>query len=1111
MNHVFYKTSKTLLVAIVLLTLPALGVAKGTTSAIRGVISTPAGNPATGISVRAVDTRTGRVSTATTNASGSFLIDQLAVGGPYTVRISSGQYGTQSVTGINIGLDATFDFDLTLQAQAKEEVVVQATALDTAQTALGPSSSFSYDDLQNLPAINRDIRDVIRLDPRVYVDEDFVDAVQCVGANPRFNSLTVDGVKLNDNFGLNSNSYPTQRMPFPYDAIETVALELSPFDVQYGGFTACNVNAVTRSGSNEYEGRVWIDYTDSDLKGDKLEGDSVPIGTFDEKRWGFSFGGAIIPDTLFFFGAYEKADGADVFSRCAGDQSCGTPVEGVTQAQVDRIAAIARDLYGYEPGENILNAPNEDEKLLIRMNWYLTDQHEAAVTYNFNDGFNISEADGDDNEYEFSNHFYSRGAELNTWVGQVFSDWTDNFSTELRVGYSELDATVKTQNEQGFGEVRIETYADVDGDGSFTRANVYLGGDDSRQSNDLDYETFNLKLVGTWQVGDHVISGGYEREDIDVFNLFVQHSVGEYRFDESNTDFDGNPVGCNSSRPSGCIDQFEAFQPDDIYYDNAPSLNPDDAAASFGSTVNSLYVQDEYTFHDHDLTVVAGLRYDWYESSDLPRENANFVARYGYSNSRNFDGESVFQTRFGFTWEVSDALSVRGGFGLYSGGNPNVWLGNNYQNDGVTLIRTRERDGGVHRLNIDPSRSLLTEPLGADGNGRPIYDAPQTMIAAVQGGTSDGGVNAIDPNYEIPSTWKYSLGASYYFDSGHILSGDVIVSRAEDSSFIRDATLVEISKAPDGRPVYYASDISVPGCATDPVGTGPACDRLFNGDFILSSVDGPDARQLSYSATLSKKYDFGLDWTFGYAFTESDDVHPMTSSVAFSNYFLIAVDDGNSPRHSTSNYEIPHRMILRVNYEKEFFAGLTTRVSLVGTRNAGRPFSYTFSEQAMFVRGPFFFPDDDRSLLYMPTGPDDPRVRFAPGFDQDAFFAYAAENGLDKYAGHVVPRNTGSSAWWTKFDLRVSQELPGFHEDHRAKAYFVVENLGNLLNDDWGVLYQRGFPRTAPIVEASYLTYRTPNDYSDDPYVFESFIPEGQSRSTEPSLWSIRFGINYNF
>jgi len=262
---------------------------------------------------------------------------------------------------------------------------------------------------------------------------------------------------------------------------------------------------------------------------------------------------------------------------------------------------------------------------------------------------------------------------------------------------------------------------------------------------------------------------------------------------------------------------------------------------------------------------------------------------------------------------------------------------------------------------------------------------------------------------------------------------------------------------------------------------------------------------------LSKDHDNGISWTLGYAYTESEDVSPMTSSVAFSNWVLSGVRDYNNPDLATSNYEIPHRFILRLSYENEFFGDNTTRVSLFGQHNEGRPYSFTFFEQAMFISQGFFFGDDDRSLLYMPSGPNDPLVVFDPGFDQDAFFAYAAANGLTGYGGGIVPRNTARSDWWTKFDLRVSQELPGFADEHHASIYFTIRNLGNLLNDDWGVLYERDFPRTAPIVDASYIDNGTPSDFSDDQYSFDAFIPQEQTRSSDASLWSLRLGINYNF
>lgn len=199
-----------------------------------------------------------------------------------------------------------------------EEVITTAVAVQRADVAIGPASSFGIDDLENAPAINRDIKDLIRIDPRIYIDEADVDGIQCNGASPRFNSLTVDGVKLNDNFGLNRNGYPTQRMPFPYDALSNVSVELAPFDVQYGGFTACNINAVTKSGENEFHGSLFYDYTSDGFIGDNLEGDLIPPGDFNEKRYGFSVSGPIVQDKLFFFVSYQNDETSVSFDSIVG-------------------------------------------------------------------------------------------------------------------------------------------------------------------------------------------------------------------------------------------------------------------------------------------------------------------------------------------------------------------------------------------------------------------------------------------------------------------------------------------------------------------------------------------------------------------------------------------------------------------------------------------------------------------------------------------------------------------------------------------------------------------------------------------------------------------------
>jgi hypothetical protein len=1065
------------------LMVPVAGFAQGTTSSIRVSVYGPDATPLAGVDVSITDTRTGSTQSSQSNTSGLVFVRGLQVGGPYTVKATSGSYADQTVTDVDLRLGDTYSLVLQLGANVMEEVIVTSAMIQTEQVALGPSTVFGLEDMQEMPHINRDLRDIIRNDPRVYIDPAFAGgALQCGGANPRSNSLTVNGVTMNDLFGLNSNGYPTERQPFSYDAIEQVAVELAPFDVFYGQFTACNVNAVTKSGSNEWHGSAFYDYTNDDMTGDSLEGEPIDTGSFTIQRYGATLGGPILKDKLFFFVAYEYLKGANLFDRvAAGGPTSGRVVRGTSQDQVDLIAQIARDVYGYQVGPNVKSLPVTDKKWTVKLDWDVNEDHRASYTYNYNDGFNWSESDSDDNEYEFSDHFYERGAKLKTHTGALFSNWTDKFSTEARVSHLKLDnrqvSRSGVRDDGIFGEAQIRTYNDDDGDGVFSRATVYLGTDDSRQSNKLKYKSWNWKLAGNYELGDHLLTGGFEQDSIDVFNLFIQHTETENRFDEE----------CGSSNPNGCITAFLEARPDDIYYGNAaPSNDPNEGAAVWKYKINTAYLQDEWVTMGSDLTLVFGLRYDWYSSNDEPAFNQNFFDRQGYANTETIDGQNLLQPRFGFNWTINPDLSLRGGIGLYSGGNPNVWMSNNFSNDGFRIAQLRQ---GIIENDPPPAEncgagvdfSLFDIPL--TGGGNPIYDIPQCLWDAIAFAEPNSGVNALDPDFDLPKAWKLNLGTTWNFGDDYVVNADLLYTKAQDSAIVINGTMVQTSTAPDGRPVY-----------TDP--------RRFRSDYILTNVEGSDAKSWQFSINLSKFYDNGFDWSVGYAYTNAKDVTPMTSSVAFSNYANISVDDPNGPSRAKSNYNIPHRFTFRIGYSAYWWGDNRTNFTLVGAANKGRPFSYTFEGDDGDVFGYFI---DDRHLLYVPDGPNDPLVTYLDGFDQETFFAALADTGLDKYAGEIAPRNAFSSDWWTWYDLRVEQEFPAFKENHKFAAWIVIKNLCNLINDEWCVLREASFPRSQPLVDM---------EISEDgsQYVYESFVePSGQGRVSDPSLWEIRIGLTYRF
>ena len=1040
--------------------------AQVTSAGIRGQVVTPEGDAVPGATVRVTDTRTGATSLSTTSETGQFSSRGLQVGGPYSVEISADGFQTTRVTDINLQLGEVSNLTLAFanvadasdDSEARMDVVtVSATSGGLVQTAIGPSATFSLADIQNAPAINRDLKDIVRLDPRVYLDESFNDSIQCAGAHPRFNSLTVDGIGLNDGFGLNSNGYPTQQMPFPFDAIQNVSVELAPFDVEYGSFTACNINAVTKSGTNEFHGSAFYDYGDDSLVGDTSEGDDYSVAPFEEKRYGFTLGGPILKDRLFFFGAYEKFEGpgASIDRVPEGSGLAGSVVDGFTQAEFDEILDIAQNVYGYNPGGIPTSEGTEDEKYLIRLDWNITNNHRASVTYNYNEGFSLTQSDGDDNEFEFSNHLYNRGAELKAYSGQLFSDWTDNFSTELRYSYNDVVFTQASVGGTDFGEVQITDANVLDVDGTNQRNTIYLGADDSRHANQLNYTVANYKALGRYTVGDHNFTFGGERLEYDVFNLFVQEAEGEFRFSS--------------------IDDFRNGIASRVIYENAAGTNNvDDGAASFQYEVNTLYAQDEWT-GPNGLTVTAGLRYDFYTSDSKPRFNQAFQDRYGFGNDETLDGKDLLMPRVGFNWDYKPNLSLRGGFGLYSGGNPNVWISNNYSNNGVTLYE-------ANRFNYD----LFANPVAADetGAGTPIFGVPQEMFDEVAAASVSGPANALDPDFEIPSDWKLALGFTYDLDapvigSGYVVNGDFLFTEVNNAARVEAISLTQVGTAPDGRPIYD-EDAS---------------------DFMLTNSD--EGGSFIASLGVSNSFEFPdnsrIDWNLGYAYVDSEDVNPMTSSVAFSNWSNISVVDPNNPGVATSNYEIPHRITGRISWEKEFFGEYATRATVFGQMFQARPFSFTYSGASPFGDDTF-----GRSLIYVPTdGSTDPLIDYAASdIDWDAFFRYT--NRFDLSRGSIATRNQSEGQWNNRFDLRLEQELPGALPGHETSVFMVMENVGNFLSKDWGTYYQASFPQDTEIVSA------TINDQGQ--YVYSGFNPaEAERKVLGLSVWSVRFGAKYEF
>jgi len=631
---------------------------------------------------------------------------------------------------------------------------------------------------------------------------------------------------------------------------------------------------------------------------------------------------------------------------------------------------------------------------------------------------------------------------------------------------------------------------------------VYIGADDSRQANLLYTDSQLFKLSAQFLAGDHIISAGYESEELEVFNIFVQHSRGgewdyrdytfggndpacydglssQERFDETVvTGGDGNPFTCEADG----IDHFALGRPYRVYYGSGGGTNdPNDAAANFVNTQNALFIQDEIYFPDSDLTLTAGLRYEWIDSSDSPTYNSVMSEGIGIRNDSGLDGVDLLMPRVGFNWGIRDDLTLRGGLGLYSGGNPNVWLGNAWSRDGITNVQLTNYY--YHESSIFNGDIELV-------SGAPLGGAvPQDMVDAVAAVGPDSGTifynNLIDPNYEVPQEWKAAIGATW--DTGFWdLTADIdyMYTRMEKGAIYHDVSQEHVAGNDTlaGAPIYTAI-----------AGAG-------EGNLMLTNARADSSGHV-FSFVLNKTFDWGLDLVLGYAYTDVEAASAMTSFTGESSFNNLATNDINFPKAATSNYAVKDRVTLRASFAREFWGDNTTRFTLQGYYSTGQPGSYTiFSDDAMQVG------TSSRHLLYVPDGPDDPNVVYTDNFlanDYADFMAWINDKNLKP---GFVGRNSRESRDNARFDLRIDQEIPLGMDDLKARAFFKIYNFTNLLSDDWGHMY-----------DASFSSQSVVSLDGDDPlvggaYNYDSFSGGQLSdRLEQQSLWELRIGLDINF
>lgn len=1069
------------------LTLAApLAAAQETTAQLSGFVVSAEGTPIQGAEVTIVHVPSGTSSTTTTNAGGQFTVTGLRIGGPF--RVTARAEGMQEAAVEELYTQLAERTSVTLVAQPVAELAgVEVTGASERDVTIGAGSRYGAQDVRELPSISRDIKDVVRIDPKAWVDPTNVDALEVAGVNNRYNTITVDGVRQSDDFGLNNNGYPTERSPLSVDAIEAVSILTAPFSVEYSHFRGSTINVVTKSGTNEFTGSAFYYKSDDGLLGDETKDLDVDL-TFDDEIFGGTLGGPIIRDNLFFFLSYEKLE--RTAPQDIGPSGSGFPVEvpGVTEAEYNQIRQIAQDVYGFDPGAILSSAPEEDEKILAKLDWNINESHRATLAYQRTEGnvlvVNSTNNNPATNRLGSPSNWYDRSSLLESTSLQIFSDWNEVFSTELKLARKEVETAQVSLFGTDFGEMLITTPSE---------GTVFIGADEFRQANELTNDLDAIKLKGSFFLGDHTLMVGYEREMLDIFNIFVPRSEGQWFFSS--------------------IDAFENRTATSLSYNNAFTNVASDGAAIFGYDVDSIYVQDEWQATP-DLKFQAGVRMDRFSSGDRPNLNTNFANRYGFSNISTLDGRDLLMPRLGFNWQVTPDTTVYGGWGLFGGGTPNVWVSNSFSVDGVAVGRT-DVNPTAFPVPINPQLADALENV--DG-----FEIPQEVLDFHATRVGDGPVNALDPQFQIPSSYRWNLGVNHTLPWDIEMSADLILSRVKDEVLWQDIHLVQTGTAPDGRPIYAAR----------PDGRSSSTQ-----DLLLTNTSEGEGMVFTIDASKTWRTGAGrFDAYLGYGYQDIKDVNPGTSSTASSNWDNVAVADPNDPGLATSNYELEHRFTGAFTWRKAFFGDYETSVGLVAERRAGRPYSYTFGSgspvwgdprQASRQRHLFYVPDGDVIFEALCTADD---VAADPGTCPDTatvsaarsaqfasdMEAYIEQQGLSKYRGRIVPRNSHRSPWLSVLDLRFSQELPIFRRS-RGVVTLDIENFANLINKDWGQLRQVSFPYFTPVADVNRIeTVGCPNGAASC-YVyrpragFTGPVTPFRAVSSLPSVWRIQLGFRIEF
>jgi len=1113
--------------------------AQATSAGVGGTVTRTDGQPVAGAEVVITHVESGTVSRATTDASGRYIARGLRVGGPYTVTITKPGEGTKSEDNVYLDLNKTNTINAALTGDLTTLDTVTAVAIGGSDvfsaTKMGSGTSISRQTIEGLPSVNGNIQDYMRLDPRLAVTDRASGSISAGGQNPRFNKITIDGVSASDTFGLEGNNMPTQRQPVSMEAIEAIDVNVSNYDVSFSGAAGANVNAVTKSGTNEFHGSIYGSMRDGDWFGDyparvagsTLDVTGLPFDEFKkETTYGMTVGGPLMKDKLFFFANYEKFKQTDIGP--AGKSQGTNPLAvgaDFTAGDVATVQDIARSVWGFEPGSTSGTGDTELEEYALKLDWNINDAHRANLRYSKLEQNRVRPEASTASVLALSSNWYNHVKTVESYVGQLFSDWSDNFSTEVKVSYRDYSAirvspttapSISVFFDDGNAATAINT-----GDA------IRLGTERSSPGNTLLTETWSYFASGTWTLGDHDIKFGAEYAENEIYNYFLQDSWGNYSF--------------YVPRVGGVADFSNLTN--GRYFDYDLQTNPADPnaiAARYKDKKLGLFIQDTW-YVSPNLTLTAGIRADRPEATPAPPFNACFASArvangtggaacpnggFGIDNTATYSDDYIWQPRFGFnyTFDWERPAQLRGGIGLFQGDAPQVWVGNAYSSTGMNYT-AYGTPGTWSATNTQVINCAGTGPVngwnpvtGCNNGINFSGDGFNQPIPATGAGVRN--VNAVQQDFELPSVWKANLAMDVETPwNGIVASAEILLTDVKNGLFYRTLNVGPgfiPANSPDGRVLYWNPN-SVNKNATARFGNN----SYFGDVFLLENTNKGKGQQFTVSLTQPFMEGSDWSWSLAYTYTNAEEVSALTSSTAGSGYGSQLGLNINEPTSSTARYEIRDRIAGSLNWDHKFFGDYSTSVGLFYEGRSGRPYSYIFSGDANGDGRTF------NDLFYVPAGPGD--VLFGSLSATGVFTANAAmeqafwnwmgtQTDLQAYRGQVAPENGFRANWVNTFDIRISQELPGFFKGHKSQVWFDIQNVGNLLNKDWGHVIDYGFNANLaaatlvgidPATGKYVYTYRSGTEFGQATAQGIPTNADGQTNGI--SQWSMTIGVRYEF